>query len=146
MTTRDEIESFLVAYQRALSSFDAERSAALWGTPGTIVSDSFVGTLATRSEMAKGLEQSYPFYQGLGLDTVEHTLLEQVDLTDRLTRVHVRWHFYDKAAERLTDSDYEYLLRREDDGTLRVYVAVAIDEMQKLTELAAARGIELPVD
>ncbi|WP_040782493.1 nuclear transport factor 2 family protein [Nocardia pneumoniae] len=144
MRTRDEIEAFLDEYQQALSSFDAERSATLWGTPGTIVSDRFVGSLSSRAEMAQGLRQSYPFYRALGLASVDHTLLGQVEITERITRLRVRWHFFDNAGELLTDSDYEYLLRRDDDGALRVYVAVAIDEMRKLTELAAAKGIELP--
>ncbi|GAA5088767.1 hypothetical protein [Nocardia iowensis] len=143
-TTRDEIESFLVEYQESLSSFDADRAVAQWGAPGMIISDGFVGTLSSTSEMAEGLKQSYPLYQSLGLASVGHTLLEQADLTARLTRIHVRWHFYDRDGAELTDSDYEYLLRREDDGRLHVYVAVAIDEMEKLAALAAAKGIELP--
>ncbi|WP_067473941.1 nuclear transport factor 2 family protein [Nocardia amamiensis] len=144
MRTRDEIEAFLDEYQQALSSFDAERSATLWGMPGTIVSDGFVGSLSSRADMVQGLRQSYPFYRALGLASVDHTLLGQVELTERITRLRVRWHFFDQAGELLTDSDYEYLLRRDDDGLLRVYVAVGIDEMRKLTELAAAKGVELP--
>lgn len=144
MTTREEIESYLVEYQEALSAFDAQRSVAQWGAPGTMVTDAFVGSVATTAEMAKGLEQSYPLYQALGLASVDHTVLEQVDLTDRITRLHVRWHFYDVEGNLLTDSDYEYLLRRDDDGQLRAYVAVAIDEMEKIAKLAAAKGIQLP--
>ncbi|MEV0030594.1 hypothetical protein [Nocardia sp. NPDC050793] len=143
MTTRDEIESFLDEYQAALSAFDAERSAALWGTPGTILSDGFVGTLSSHAEMAQGLAQSYPFYQALGLARVGHTLLEHIDLTPLIARVRVRWHFYDGDGNLLTDGDYEYLLRR-DDERLHTYVAVAIDETEKLTQLAAAKGIDMP--
>ncbi|WP_431956747.1 hypothetical protein [Nocardia lijiangensis] len=58
-------------------------------------------------------------------------------------RVRVRWHFYDEDGNLLTDGDYEYLLRR-DEGRLHAYVAVAIDEREKLTQLAAAKGIDLP--
>ncbi|WP_327093643.1 hypothetical protein OIE68_25740 [Nocardia vinacea] len=143
MTTRAEIEAYLVEYQEALSAFDAQRSVAQWGAPGTMVSDAFVGTVATTAEMAEGLEQSYPLYQSLGLASVDHTVLEHVDLSERITRIHVRWHFYDIEGNLLTDSDYEYLLRRDDDGQLRAYVAVAIDEMDKIAELAAAKGIQL---
>ncbi len=143
MTTRDEIESFLDEYQAALSAYDAERSASLWGMPGTIVSDGFVGALHSRAELAQALSQAYPFYQQLGLARVDHTLLEHVELTASIARVHVRWHFYDDADELLTDGDYEYLLRRDDDGP-HAYVAVAIDEMEKLTKLAAEKGIQLP--
>ncbi|MFE9578377.1 hypothetical protein ACFYO1_18450 [Nocardia sp. NPDC006044] len=145
-TTRDEIESFLVEYQDSLTAFDAERSVAQWGMPGTMVSDAFVGTLSSPAEMVEGLKKSYPFYQSLGLASVGHTLLEQADLTARLTRIHVRWHFYDRDGALLTDGDYEYLLRREDDGRLKVYAAVAIDEMEKLAALAAAKGIEMPAN
>ncbi|MFI9509103.1 hypothetical protein [Nocardia sp. NPDC052566] len=109
-----------------------------------MVTDAFVGTVATTAEMAQGLRASYPLYQQLGLATVDHTLLEQVDLTARLTRVHVRWHFFDANGVRLTECDYEYLLRRDDDGALRAYVAVAIDEMEKLAKLAAEKGIQFP--
>lgn len=94
--------------------------------------------------MAAGLEQSYPFYQSLGPASVGHTLLEQADLTARLTRIHVRWHFYGSDGALRTDGDYEYLLRRDDDGRLKAYVAVAIDDMEKLSALAAAKDIEMP--
>ena len=138
----EKLETHLRAYEQALSSFDAKRTAELWGVPGTIISDAFVGALDSREAMAAGLEQSYPIYQRLGLHHVEHQTLDRVDLTDRLLRVHVRWLFYDAAGELLTDGHYEYLLRRDDDG-LRTYVAVAIDEQQKLTELAQRKGIDL---
>lgn len=143
MVTRDDIESFLDQYQAALSAFDAEVSAQLWGTPGTILSDDFVGALHSRAEMAQGLTQSYPFYQALGLAQVGHTVLDYANLTENIVRVYVRWHFYDKDDELLTDGDYEYLLRRDSDG-IHAYVAVAIDESQKLAQLAAEKGIQLP--
>ncbi|MGS2806412.1 hypothetical protein [Nocardia sp. MW-W600-9] len=54
----------------------------------------------------------------------------------------MRWHFRDTAGEPLVDSDYEYLLRRDDDGW-HAYVAVAIDEAAKLAGLAADKGIDL---
>jgi hypothetical protein len=142
VTSSEELEAHLRAYQDALSSYDAKRTAELWGVPGTIVSDTFVGALDSRAAMAAGLEQSYPIYQRLGLHHVEHQTLDRVDLTDRLLRVHVRWLFCDAAGELLTDGHYEYLLRRDDDG-LRTYVAVAIDEQQKLAELAQRKGIDL---
>ena len=138
----EKLETHLRAYEQALSSFDAKRTAELWGVPGTIISDAFVGALDSREAMAAGLEQSYPIYQRLGLDHVEHKTLHRVDLTDRLLLVQVRWLFYDGAGDLLTDGHYEYLLRQDDD-MLRTYVAVAIDEQEKLTQLAQRQGIDL---
>ncbi|WP_327147974.1 nuclear transport factor 2 family protein [Nocardia sp. NBC_01329] len=143
MAIREELEAFLDEYQSALSAYDAERTAALWGTPGTIVGDDFVGSLHSREEMARGLAQAHPIYQMLGLTRVDHTVIDYAELTGSLVRARVRWHFYDSDDGLLTDSDYEYLLRRDDDG-LRTYVAVAIDEAEKLSRLAAERGIRLP--
>jgi hypothetical protein len=138
----EKLETHLRTYEQALSSFDAKRTAELWGIPGTIISDAFVGALDSREAMAAGLEQSYPIYQRLGLDHVEHQTLHRVDLTDRLLLVQVRWLFYDSAGDLLTDGHFEYLLR-EDDDMLRTYVAVAIDEQEKLTQLAQRQGIDL---
>ncbi|WP_328391753.1 nuclear transport factor 2 family protein [Nocardia sp. NBC_00416] len=140
---REELESFLGEYQSTLSAYDAERTAALWGTPGTIVSDEFVGALHSREEMARGLAQAHPIYQMLGLSRVDHTVLDLAELTESLMRARVRWHFYDGDDELLTDSDYEYVLRRDDDGW-HTYVAVAIDEAAKLSRLAADKGLQLP--
>jgi hypothetical protein len=140
--SNEELEAHLRAYQDALSAFDAKSSAELWGVPGTIVSDTFVGSLDTREAMAAGLQQFYPLYQRLGLHHVDHETLERVDLTERLLRIRVRWLFYDAAGQLLTDGHYEYLLRRDDEG-LRTYVAVAIDEQEKLIQLAQRQGIDL---
>jgi hypothetical protein len=70
-------------------------------------------------------------------------VVDYAELTGSLLRARVRWHFYDSDDALLTDSDYEYLLRRDDDG-LRTYVAVAIDEAEKLARVAADRGVRLP--
>jgi hypothetical protein len=145
MTERDdEIEEFLTAYGSTLAHYDAEGTANHWGTPGTILADAFVGTLDSRAQMAEGLAQGYPLYRRLGLAGVRHTRGETEWLTDRIVRIRVRWHFLAEDDELLTDGDYEYLLRRDDDGQLRAYVAVAIDEAEKLAELVARKGIELP--
>jgi GAF domain-containing protein len=141
MTTSAEIEAFLLEYEDALGSYDAERSASLWGMPGTVLTDDFAGSLDSRAELVAALSQAHPYYRSLGLARVTHTLLEQAELTERITRVRLRWHFHDADGGLLTDSDYEYVLRRDDDG-IHAYVGVSIDEQQKLAELAERLGIQ----
>jgi len=140
--TADQIEAFLDEYEQALSDFDADKSASLWGVPGMLLSDDFVGALDSRSAMAEGLASGYPFYRELGLERVEHTLLGHEDLSERVTRVRVLWHFY-SGDELLVDGNYEYLIRADDDGP-HMYVGVSIDEMDNLRRLAAERGIQVP--
>ncbi|CRK54333.1 conserved hypothetical protein [Rhodococcus sp. RD6.2] len=141
--TRDAVDEFLTAYGNTLVAYDAAVTAAMWGMPGTMVTDVFTGSLSSRDEMAAGLAQGYPLYRQLGLGGIGHTLLEFAPLTDVVVRVRVRWHFTDDAGDLLTDSDYEYVLREDPDG-LHVYVAVDIDADAKLRELAARRGVDLP--
>ncbi|MEU4314100.1 nuclear transport factor 2 family protein [Nocardia sp. NPDC024068] len=143
MAVRDEIESFLDEYQSTLSSYDAERTASLWGTPGTIVGDEFVGALHSREDMAQGLAQAHPIYQALGLSRVDHTIIELAELTAALVRIRVRWHFFDSDDALMADSDYEYVLRRDDEGW-RAYVAIDIDAAEQLSRLAAEKGVRLP--
>jgi|SRR5690606_5084198 len=140
---RERLEQYFTQYGDALASFDAERSANMWGMPGTIVSDDFVGTLATREEMTAGLRQSYPLYQQLGLGGVRFEILDVAELTQRITRVKVRWLFDSADGELLTDSSYEYLLRADEDG-LHAYVSVGLDDATKLRELAERKGVPLP--
>ncbi|WP_027501944.1 hypothetical protein [Rhodococcus sp. UNC363MFTsu5.1] len=139
---RDTIDRYLTTYGNSLTSFDAEATAAMWGMPGTVITDEFAGSLSSRADMAAGLRQSYPLYKQLGLAGISHQVLESAALTDRLARVRVRWTFLDSAGESLTTSDYEYLLREDPDG-VHTYVSVGIDDAQKLRELADRLGVEL---
>ena len=143
MITTNQLEEYLRRYEEAMGAYDAEGLAALWGMPGTVLTDDFAGSLDSRAALAAALSQAHEFYRGLGLARVTHTLIEQADLTDRITRVRLRWHFHDADAELLTDSDYEYLLRLDDDG-VHAYVGVSIDERQKIAELARRLGISPP--
>ena len=119
-----------------------EAAADLWTTPGLIADDRFSGVLESRDKMVQGLQQSYPLYQKLGLDSVGYELVDETHLTDLLVLVRVRWKFFDAEGALLTDSNAYYLLRGEEGG-LRATVCVQTDDAEKLQALAASRGIDL---
>ncbi|MEE2036997.1 hypothetical protein Q8791_07165 [Nocardiopsis sp. CT-R113] len=139
--SQQSIEAHLRAYGAAQATLDAERTASLWGLPGMILGDDFVGALDSREEMARGLRGGHPLLRRLGLARVAHELVERVDLTDRLVRVRVRWLFFDTVGDLLTDGLYEYLLREDAEG-LRVYVAIPLDEREKMADLLRRKGID----
>ncbi|MEI5583154.1 MULTISPECIES: hypothetical protein [unclassified Agromyces] len=140
---RTRLGQFLERYGASLAAFDASASASLWGEPRAILSDGFAGALGSDDELVAALEQSYPLYRALGLAGVEHELLEEAPITDRITRVRVRWHFLDETGERMSRSDYEYYVVEGDDGALRVRFAVGIDDAEQLADLARRKGIDL---
>jgi hypothetical protein len=140
--TEERIEAFLDDYQAALSVYDAERSASYWGLPGMLISDEFAGALDSREAMAGGLASGYEFYRSLGLDRVEHTLLATDQVSERIARARLVWHFY-AGDELIADANYEYLMRMDDDGP-HMYVGISIDEMEVLRRAAGKRGVDLP--
>ena len=125
-TAAAELDAYFRAYAQTLGDMDAPATAALWGEPGMMVTDDFIGTVATREELAAGLAGSQPEYRAQGLARATHTLVDHAVLSDRLLRAHVRWHFWKADGARIVDADFEYLLRRDDDG-LRAYVATLRD-------------------
>lgn len=125
--TADLLDAYFSDYARTLGAMDAEATAALWGEPGMMVTDDFVGTVATRAELAEGLAAAHPQYREQGLARATHTLVEHAALSDRLLRAHVRWHFWKADGSPIVDADFEYLLRRDDDG-LRAHVATLLGE------------------
>lgn len=139
----DEITDFLDRYAATLTTYDAHAAAALWATPGMIIDDNFAGVLNSRDEMIAGLEQSYPLYQKLGLDSVGYELLDRRPLSSTITQVQVRWLFNDADGNQLTDSDSHYIIRRDSDG-LHAYVCIENDAAAKLQALCAEKGIDFP--
>ena len=138
------LHEFFGRYGAALENFDAHAAAALWGAPRAMLADAFAGSLGTEDEVAAGLEQSYPLYRQLGLAGVEFDVLEEVPLTERITRARVRWHFLDADGERMSRSDYEYYVQRGDDGELTVRFALGIDDAAQLAELMHRKGLDVP--
>lgn len=116
--TDDDLDRFLTAYGSASATRDADAAAALWGTPGLLLSDELAGALDSREDMAAGFRQGFPLYDKFDLAEDRHTVLERVDVTDAIVRIRLRWHFYDSKGEHLTDGDYEYVLRLDSDGPL----------------------------
>lgn len=123
---RTALDRFFTLYGEALAGFDAEASAALWGEPGTILTDSFAGSLATRKEITQALVQSNQTYREHGLAGVGHELLDLSPVTEKIVRARVRWSFRDANDSVMGTSDYEYLLRDDPEG-LHAYVAVGCD-------------------
>ncbi|AWG97282.1 hypothetical protein [Rhodococcus ruber] len=123
---RTALDRFFTLYGEALAGFDAEASAALWGEPGTILTDSFAGSLPTRKEITEALAQSNQTYREHGLAAVGHELLDLSPVTEKIVRARVRWSFRDANDSVMGTSDYEYLLRDDPEG-LHAYVAVGCD-------------------
>jgi hypothetical protein len=98
-----QLDEFLHGHAEAMGPHGAERLAAMWGMPGTVPTDDSAGSLDSGAPGGSALAGAPVLPRGLAW--ADHTLLEQADLTERITRVRVRWHFAGTDGELLTDSD-----------------------------------------
>lgn len=133
------VDAFVEEFARALERRDDGGCAALWGRGGLVLADRFEAVADDPAELRPFLAGAWPVYDFLDLRRIEHRILERVELTGAITRVLVRYSFFDGAGEHLVDGDFEYVLRRGVAGVL-CHVGVNISAEPNLAALAERRG------
>jgi hypothetical protein len=107
-----------------------------------MLTDTFAGAVNSADELRLALSQGEEFYQQFGVTGVRHEIQGVETVTEKISRVRLRWH-YAKGTEELFTSDYEYLLRTEN-GQPHIYVVVSKDEEVTIAAMAqsasAAQG------
>jgi hypothetical protein len=131
---RERLEAMFTAYGDGLAALDVGRIVPFYGYPCMMLTDSFVGALSSADELTPALRQANGLYRRFGVDAVRHRLVTVDAVTDKITRVGVRWTFL-RAGEALLESDVEYLMRAGDDSEPRIHVVVSIDEEDRPAEL-----------
>jgi hypothetical protein len=129
-----DLDELFTGYGRALVTGDVPATVGYYGFPAMVITDDFVGTVPGPEELRAALEQANEFYARFGVARVRHHVETVDEVTDKLTRVRLRWEFLDADGEFVVDSSYEYTLRETADGP-RFHIALSIDEAQKLAAL-----------
>jgi limonene-1,2-epoxide hydrolase len=127
-------EEFWTAYGKALVDHDVETTVAHYGFPCMAMSDDFVGTLAGPDELRAALEQAHGYYARFGMTGVRPEIVGVDEISEKLTRVRLRWHFTGPDGAPLVVTNHEYTVRADADRP-RIHLTVAIDEAQKLAAL-----------
>ncbi len=130
---------FWTTYGRALVEGDVETTVSRYGFPCMAMADEFVGTLAGPDELRAALGQAAGYYAQFGAAEVRPEVLGVDEISDKLTRVRLRWHFLRADGVELVATNHEYTWRATDDGP-KIHLTVAIDEAEKLAALAAAQS------
>jgi hypothetical protein len=126
---------FWTAYGKALVDGDIETTVGFYGFPCMAMTDDFVGTLAEPDELRAALGQAVGYYAQFGMTGVRPEIVGVDEISEKLTRVRLRWHFTGADGQPLVTTNHEYTWRATDDGP-RIHLTVAIDEAQKLAQLA----------
>ena len=122
--SEDQVRHFLELYGQALSAGDLAEIAGCWEMPALSLADTGAVPVSDASEIERYFERAVGEYHSQGLMTTWPQLEKMEALTDRLAAVDVRWSSFDTAGvERSSERSY-YILRRGDDGQLRIRVAL----------------------
>ena len=119
-----EVQDFLNAFARALTSGDADRIAGLWEAPSFVVSDPACHAVATAEEVCKFFEGAKSQYNAMGVMETRPEISVLDWVTERIAIVEVRWPWLDARHHEVGDETSTYILRRDEKGKLRLRVSI----------------------
>lgn len=99
----EEVADFVASFADALVRRDEAGCAAHWGRAGMVLADLFETTATDPAQLEPFLARAWPIYDFLDLARIDHHIVERVALTASITRVGVRYSFYDSTGAHLTD-------------------------------------------
>jgi ketosteroid isomerase-like protein len=121
-----ELEAFIARYGDALSAGDVATIAASWDIPALVVSDEGAIAVSTAAEIEGFFRQAIQWYRAEGLVSTRGEIVHTEPMSPRLITADVRWPAYDATGAERHAERTRYLLRLDDQGELRIRVAVTL--------------------
>ena len=122
--TDPDVQEFLHRFAWAITSGDGRAAATLWALPTLIIGDDSVQTVMDRDELERMLGGVRQHYNATGIHDTRAEIQQVEWWSERMALVHVRWPHLDASGQERGAEHSTYLLRRDDQGELRVHVAV----------------------
>ena len=119
------VRAYFDGYARALTAGDAATIASLWEAPALVLSDEGSHAVESQNEVRAFFSGAKERYNAHGIVETRAHLLALSWPTERIAIARVRWPLLDEDGNELGEESTTYTLRRDDNGKLRVRVAVA---------------------
>jgi hypothetical protein len=123
--TDEHVRRFLVRYGEALAAGDLKTISGCYAVPSLVLSDAGSVPIAARQEIEAAFDGAAERYRAQGLVGIRPTLLAWEALSERLLSVDVRWEYLDEQGRSAQQNGYRYVLRLENEGTLKIQVVIA---------------------
>jgi hypothetical protein len=123
--TDEHLRRFLVRYGEALAAGDLRTISGCYVVPALVLSDAGSVPIAARQEIEAAFDGAAERYRAQGLVGIRPTLLAWEALTERLLCADVRWDYLDEQGRSAQQSGYRYVLRLENEATLKIQVVIA---------------------
>jgi hypothetical protein len=123
--TKAEVQSFFEHLAVALTTGDGKAVSELWEVPALVLSDDQTAAVGALSEVERFFGGAKEQYLARGVSDTRPDIRRIDQASDRMLLVDVRWPQLDDAGHEVGDEASTYVLRRDDDGKLKIR-AVAI--------------------
>jgi hypothetical protein len=123
--TDEKLRRFLVRYGEALAAGDLKTISGCYAVPSLVLSDAGSLPIAARQEIEAAFDGAAERYRAQGLVGIRPTLLAWEALSERLLSVDVRWEYLDEQGRSAQQNGYRYVLRLENEATLKIQVVIA---------------------
>jgi ketosteroid isomerase-like protein len=118
------VRTMLERLAKALTSGDGKTVARMWAVPALVMSDDMARPVASLEEVEQFFAGARQQYNDRGV-TDTRPEVERIDwATDRIAIAHVRWPWLDADDEEVGTESSIYVLKRGDDGELRVQAVI----------------------
>lgn len=124
-TGRDrEVGVFLDRMARALTAGDAHTVAGMWAVPAYVLGDTMAIAVNSRDEVEQFFSGAKEQYNKRGITDTHAEVSRLQWVTDRIATVDVRWPYLDEHGDERGAESSSYTLRRDDNGELKLHVAL----------------------
>jgi hypothetical protein len=123
--TDEHVRRFLVRYGEALAAGDLKTISGCYAVPALVLSDAGSVPIAARQEIEAAFDGAAERYRAQGLVGIRPTLLAWETLSEWLLCVDVRWDYLDEQGRSAQQNGYRYVLRLENESTLKIQVVIA---------------------
>jgi hypothetical protein len=120
----EDLPRYFERMGRALTAGDGPAIARMWDVPALVIGDQEVHAVATRKEVEQFFGGAKDQYNARGITDTRPEIAKLEWVTDRIVLVTVRWPYLDSTGEERGEETSTYTLRRDDNGELKLRVAV----------------------
>jgi ketosteroid isomerase-like protein len=123
----ETVQQYLDRYAKALTSGDGETLATMWEVPALVLGHADIA-ISNTDQVKQFFTGAKAEYNKRGIVDTKAVIEREEWLTDRLVSVDVRWPYIDSRGQTTGSESSTYILRRADDGALKIRVTLTRGE------------------
>jgi hypothetical protein len=120
----EELQRILNRLSVAVTAGDGEGAARLWQVPAFVIGSETARAIDTHEEVMELYAGTREMYNARGITDTRPEILDEEWIGDKLAIVKVRWPYLDEQGREIGAEDADYTFCRDDDGQLKLRVAV----------------------